>query len=181
MQVQRLMNTYYQDDSITLLHGDALEQARTLPDRSVDCIATSPPYYGLRDYGHEGQYGLEETPAAYVETMRALFSDLRRVLAEDGTFWLNIGDSYSSGKKSGPQGSTGQRADRGFTATGLGASTDVPVKNLLGMPWRVAFALQDDGWILRNAIVWHSTHHIVSPGASSVEGSIASSTANSPR
>lgn len=118
------MSIYYQDESVTLLHGDALEQARTLPDGSVDCIVTSPPYYGLRDYGSDGQYGLEETPAAYVETMRALFSELRRVLSDDGTLWLNIGDSYSKNK------------------------------NLLGIPWRVAFALQDDGWILRNSIIW---------------------------
>lgn len=119
------MSAYYQDESVTLLHGDSLEQSRTLPDGSVDCIVTSPPYYGLRDYGSEGQYGLEETPAGYVETMRALFNELRRVLADDGTLWLNIGDSYGPGK------------------------------NLLGIPWRVAFALQEDGWILRNAIVWH--------------------------
>ena len=119
------MTTYYQDDSITLHHGDALETARTLEPASIDCIVTSPPYFRLRDYGNEGQYGLEDTPAAYVETMRALFSDLRRVLADDGTLWLNIGDSYGKGKQLG------------------------------GIPWRVAIALQDDGWILRNAVVWH--------------------------
>lgn len=148
------MSAYYEDEQITLHHGDSLEVARTLAAGSVDCIVTSPPYYGLRDYGSEGQYGLEETPAAYVETMRALFSELRRTLAEDGTLWLNIGDSYSSGK-GGRQGKSGQRADRGYTAEGLGAKADLPGKNLLGIPWRTAFALQDDGWILRNAIVWH--------------------------
>lgn len=118
------MSTYYADEHVTLLHGDALSEASKLPDGSVDCIVTSPPYYGLRDYGSQGQYGLEETPAAYVETMRALFSELRRALADDGTLWLNIGDSYGKNK------------------------------NLLGIPWRVAFALQDDGWILRNSIIW---------------------------
>lgn len=148
------MSPYYQDDSITLHHGDSLEVSRTLESGSVDCIVTSPPYYGLRDYGSEGQYGLEESPAAYVETMRALFAELRRVLADDGTLWLNIGDSYSSGK-GGRQGKSGQRSDRAYTAEGLGARVDLPSKNLLGIPWRVAFALQDDGWILRNAIVWH--------------------------
>lgn len=121
---------YYQDDYVTLYHGDALEQASKLPDGSVDCIVTSPPYYGLRNYGSMYQYGLEESPAAYVETMRALFSELRRVLSDDGTLWLNLGDSYSTGKPGAPS------------------------KNLLGIPWRVAFALQDDGWILRNAIIW---------------------------
>lgn len=119
------MTIRYRDETVTLHHGDALEVARTLETGSVDCIVTSPPYYGLRDYGSEGQYGLEESPAAYVETMRALFSELRRVLASDGTLWLNIGDSYGPGK------------------------------NLLGIPWRVALALQEDGWALRNAIVWH--------------------------
>ena len=147
------MNIYYQDEGIVLHHGDALDVARTLESGSVDCIVTSPPYYGLRDYGNEGQYGLEESPASYVETMRALFSELRRVLADDGTLWLNLGDSYSSGK-GGRQGA-GQRDGRAFTAQGLGGNGGMPHKNLLGVPWRVAFALQDDGWILRNAIIWH--------------------------
>lgn len=148
------VTTYYQDESITLHHGDALEIAGALESDSVDCIVTSPPYYGLRDYGSEQQYGLESTPAEYVETMRALFSELRRVLANDGTLWLNIGDSYSSGSGGG-QGKTGQRSGRAFTASRLGAKSSLPRKNLLGMPWRVAFALQDDGWILRNAIIWN--------------------------
>lgn len=95
-----------------------------MPEQSVDCIVTSPPYYGLRDYGNDGQYGLEATPAEYVETLRSLFSELRRVLAGDGTLWLNLGDSYAD-------------------------------KTMLGIPWRVALALQDDGWLLRNAIIWH--------------------------
>ncbi|WNM65636.1 DNA methyltransferase [Mycobacterium phage Rialto] len=125
------MTPYYQDDQVKLFLGDALQVARGLPDGSADCIVTSPPYYGLRDYGAEGQYGLEESPAAYVETMRTLFAELRRVLADDGTLWLNIGDSYATG------------------------GADVPPKNLIGIPWRVAFALQDDGWILRNDIIWY--------------------------
>ena len=87
--------TYYADEQITLHHGDALDIARTLPDGAADCIVTSPPYFGLRDYGIDGQYGLEASPAEYVETMRGLFAELRRVLADDGTLWLNIGDSYS--------------------------------------------------------------------------------------
>lgn len=82
------MIPYYRDESVTLYHGDALAVARQLPDGAADCIVTSPPYFGLRDYGIEGQYGLESTPAAYVETMRGLFAELRRVLADDGTLWL---------------------------------------------------------------------------------------------
>lgn len=150
------MSLYYQDDHVTLYHGDALEQASKLPDSSVNCIVTSPPYYGLRDYGSDGQYGLEESPAAYVETMRALFSELRRVLAEDATLWLNIGDSYS-----GQRGNKTPAPDNKNTAVGGGSvgrfegKRGMVPKNLMGIPWRVAFALQDDGWILRNAIIWH--------------------------
>jgi site-specific DNA-methyltransferase (cytosine-N4-specific) len=117
---------YYSDDTVTLWHGDSLEVLSGMAAQSVDCCVTSPPYFGLRDYGSDGQYGLEASPAEYVETMRAVFAEVRRVLAGDGTLWLNIGDSYSGS-----------------------------AKNLMGMPWRVAFALQDDGWILRNAIIWH--------------------------
>lgn len=145
------MSLYYQDERVTLLHGDSLEQARTLPDESIDCIVTSPPYYGLRDYGTKGQYGLEETPAAYVEAMRSLFNELRRTLADDGTLWLNIGDSYSGGSRR-------SYADTGKSEGRIGSARPVsglPGKNLLGMPWRVAFALQDDGWVLRNSIIWH--------------------------
>jgi DNA modification methylase len=119
------MSEYYADEAITLHHGDARDVAGTLSTGSADCIVTSPPYYGLRNYGSPYQYGMEETPALYVETLRTLFAELRRVLADGGTLWLNIGDSYG------------------------------PCKNLMGMPWRVALALQEDGWILRNAIVWH--------------------------
>ena len=147
---------YYQDDLVTLHHGDALGVAETLESESVDCIVTSPPYFGLRDYGQDGQYGLEESPTVYVETMRALFAELRRVLAKDGTLWLNLGDSYSSaGGKTG----VGVAARVTNTLKQFDSRTrpaaDLPSKNLLGIPWRVAFALQDDGWILRNAIVWH--------------------------
>jgi DNA modification methylase len=164
---------YYTDDQVTLHHGDALDVARRLKARSVDCIVTSPPYFGLRDYGIDGQYGLEESPAEYVATMRALFSELRRVLADDGTLWLNIGDSYASKMKG--QGGGGGKSTLGDSADGSVQMTergrelavtrqqfsprqfncDVAAKNLLGIPWRVAFALQDDGWILRNDIVWN--------------------------
>ena len=119
---------YYQDEHVTLYHGRALDVTRAMPDGSADCVVTSPPYFGLRDYGHEDQYGTEETPGEYIESMVDLYREVRRVLTDDGTFWLNIGDSY------------GRR------------------KNLLGIPWRVALALQDDGWILRNDIIWSKTN-----------------------
>ena len=161
---------YYSDDAVTLHHGDALEVLRNLPDGSVDCCVTSPPYFGLRDYGEPGQYGLEASPAEYVETMRALFAEVRRVLADDGTLWLNIGDSYSGswGNQGRKSGRGTQRPINGGMMTPVnddrypttGSNTGAvkpgapPAKNLMGMPWRTAFALQDDGWILRNDIIW---------------------------
>lgn len=141
---------FWEDSTSALYVGDAREVLAGMPGGSADCIVTSPPYWGKRDYGVAGQYGSEPDPAAYVETLRATFAEARRVLADDGTCWLNLGDSYSAG---------------GGTANGLHSylgphltahrATGMRTKNLLGMPWRVAFALQEDGWILRNAIVWH--------------------------
>lgn len=160
------MSPFYSDDSVTLWQGDALDVVSQLPDGSVDCVVTSPPYYGLRDYGVEGQYGLEESPAAYVETMRALFGEVRRVLVDEGTLWLNIGDSYSRGEGTFTDGPQQSRNGKGVVgprdlhpsarrAAGTRSFTSVPsAKNLLGIPWRLAFALQDDGWILRNDIIW---------------------------
>lgn len=156
---------YYADASVTLYHGDALEVLRALPDTSVDCCMTSPPYYGLRDYGEPGQYGLEASPAEYVATLRAVFAEVRRVLRADGTCWLNLGDSYAgSGGASGRFSATGlegthprtrPEADNPHTFGKWNRSFGVPDKNLLGIPWRVAFALQDDGWVLRSEVVWH--------------------------
>lgn len=147
---------YYTDQHIQLYLGDALTVARELPTGAADCIVTSPPYYGLRDYGADGQYGLEPTPAEYVERMRGLFAELRRVLADDGTLWLNLGDSYYSGKGSPtqPDAKNGARRPPARALDKPGADWARP-KQLLGTPWRVAFALQNDGWILRNAIVWN--------------------------
>lgn len=149
------MTIHYTDDTVTLHCGDSLEVARGLESGSVRTIVTSPPYFGLRDYGEDGQYGGEATVSEYVETMVALFRELRRVLADDGTFWLNLGDSYASASASGPQGRDGMRNGRRFTANKVPAKAGaVAPKNLLGVPWRVALALQDDGWILRSDIIW---------------------------
>ena len=134
----------------TLYVGDARTVLAGMPDQSTNCIVTSPPYWGKRDYGVTGQYGHEDTPEAYVATLRKTFSEARRVLADDGMCWLNVGDSYSA---SGG-GATGLHAYLGPHIT-THQVADLPPKNLLGLPWRVAFALQSDGWILRNAIVWH--------------------------
>ena len=141
---------YWRNAMSTLYVGDAREVLAEMPDGSADCIVTSPPYWGKRDYRVVGQYGHEPGPAAYVNTLRATFAEARRVLADDGTCWLNLGDSYSAGGG----GASGLHA---YLGRNLAAhrNADRPPKNLLGLPWRVAFALQDDGWILRNAIVWH--------------------------
>jgi hypothetical protein len=158
---------HYADDQITLHHGKSLDVLRSMPDTSVDCCVTSPPYYGLRDYGVDGQYGLEKTSAEYVENMRTLFAEVRRVLAKDGTFWLNLGDSYANGGGSNNGGYSAKSTlrngnvrdgekyrDANDNTVRVAIGHDLPAKNLLGIPWRVAFALQDDGWILRNAIIW---------------------------
>lgn len=155
---------YWSDDTVSLLLGDALEVLAEMPAGSVDCIVTSPPYYSLRDYGADGQYGQEASPAEYVQTLRAVFAEARRVLAADGTLWVNLGDSYATHTGSaGMLGSSGlegshprsrPEADAPHALTSPRRSWGLPEKNLLGIPWRVAFALQDDGWVLRNEIVW---------------------------
>jgi len=157
------MVVHYADDSITLHLGDALAVLRELPDASVNCVVTSPPYFGLRDYGVPGQYGLEATPAAYVATMAAVFAEVRRVLAADGTLWLNLGDSYA-GRWSSVRSEGGGRGARTDARTRTGANASgLAEKNLLGIPWRVAFALQDEGWILRSEIIWNKTNAMPEP------------------
>jgi DNA modification methylase len=137
-----------------LYTGDAIEVMRTLPDESVNCIVTSPPYFALRDYGAEGQLGLEATPAAYVESMVRVFREARRVLRNDGTLWLNIGDSYANSvKAAGVQ--TGKHAKGLQGKERAERYTGMPGKSLIGIPFRLAFGLQDDGWILRADIIWH--------------------------
>src|SRR6266704_3812035 len=136
-----------------LLEGDVSEALPLLPDASVQCIITSPPYWGLRDYGIRGQIGLEPTVAAYVFKLTALFSELRRILKPDGILWLNIGDGYTSGNRGwrAPDKKNPNRAMSVRPATPPGLKD----KDLLGVPWRLAFALQADGWYLRSDIIWH--------------------------
>ena len=140
----------------TIHVGDCVDSLRTMPAGSVHCCVTSPPYWGLRDYGHDGQIGLEETPEAYVAKMVEVFCEVRRVLREDGTLWLNLGDSYAS---SGIRGGHGASAIVGNTKSGCQGRAPTPPglkpKDLVGIPWRVAFALQTDGWYLRQDIIWH--------------------------
>jgi DNA modification methylase len=195
---------YYRDDRITLHTGDAAEVLARLPEASVHCVVTSPPYWNRRDYrtghwvngdptcqhvalaNHDGtiaqnltepasaaylgrhphrcrrcsawwddrQHGREPTPQDYVDRLRGVFAQLRRVLIDTGTVWLNLGDSYSAEPPRRPRDTRRPSTPPGTTARGPGTQT-IPRKNVIGMPWRVALALQGDGWILRNAIVWH--------------------------
>jgi DNA modification methylase len=144
---------FWQDNRSAIYLGDARDILAAMPAGSADCIVTSPPYWAKRDYGVAGQYGREPSPAAYVETLRAMFGEARRVLAEDGTCWLNLGDSYT-------EGSATLSGLHSYVGTALAGrrTPGMAAKNLLGLPWRVALALQGDGWIIRNAIVWHKTN-----------------------
>jgi len=146
-----------------LLQGDAVDLLRSLPDESVHCCVTSPPYFGLRDYGVDGQIGLEETPDEYVARIVNVFREVRRVLRNDGTCWINIGDSYAANGGAHGGRSDNQRGVGARRAHEAGAGdqsrrrspSGLKPKDLLGIPWRVAFALQADGWWLRQDIIWH--------------------------
>lgn len=144
--------------SYELYLGDWLELAKTLPSESVQTIITSPPYYGLRDYGKTGQLGLEETYQEYVQKLATGFSELKRVLKDDGTLWLNLGDSYANSGGVITYGSEKQKSNIGSHGFLRQKSVGFKPKDLMGMPWRVAFALQDDGWYLRQDIIWHKTN-----------------------
>jgi DNA modification methylase len=146
--------------TITIRHGDCREVLRTLPDESVHCCVTSPPYFGLRDYGVVGQIGLEPTPEAFVEEMVSVFREVRRVLRADGTLWLNLGDSYA-GYHGNKNATVPTSATNGWTnGTNENARTSTANRNglkskdLIGIPWQVALALRADGWYLRQDIIW---------------------------
>jgi DNA modification methylase len=178
------MTPHYTDDWLTLYGGDCREVLASLPADSVDCVVTSPPYWGLRDYGSDGQLGLERTPEEYVANMVAVFAEVRRVLKPSGTCWLNLGDSYtnrSPGNHNDPKTNrsahTVETVERDceacgqafiggpmqrFCGTACSGKDNTPRakrgllkdKDLVGIPWRVAFALQADGWYLRSDIIW---------------------------
>ena len=153
------MKPYYDHAGVTIYNADVLRALRELPPESVQTAITSPPYWGLRDYGAEGQIGLEETPAAFVQKMVEVFREVRRVLRKDGTLWLNIGDSYYSGFK----GDKNRRAGKNSLPSAANFDGLPPnrrpidglkPKDLCGIPWRVALALQADGWHLRADCIW---------------------------
>lgn len=165
-----LSNPYWTNNVSTLYHADA----RTIPlaDASVHCVVTSPPYWGLRDYGLKGGIGLESTLWEYIENLVAVMREVRRVLRDDGTVWLNLGDAYWGGKGASSSTSEGHARRtsptlqkdyhhvnaKGYTRPADRRDQGFLPKTLIGQPWRVAFALHDDGWILRSAIVWHKVN-----------------------
>ena len=154
---------------------ECLEGLKQLPDNYVDCCVTSPPYFGLRDYGMEGQIGLEETPDEYIDKLVDVFREVRRVLKPKGTLWLNLGDSYVSKPKSNYDGKGESLNDKSYgtgdTTLGYKMQADkfkellltYKNKDLLGIPWMAAFALRNDGWWLRQDIIWHKPNPMPEP------------------
>jgi DNA modification methylase len=148
------------DHRYTIIEGDCIKGMRTLPDCCIQTCITSPPYFGLRDYGKEEQIGQEETPDRYVAKMVEVFREVRRILREDGTVWLNLGDSYArqGGTKGKPRHWDGREADAMkdmATFRNLADEIGLKPKDMVGIPWRVALALQSDGWYLRQDIIWN--------------------------
>jgi len=160
--------------SVDIRNGDCIDIMKKMEDQSVDCCVTSPPYFGLRDYGHEEQIGLEDTPDKYVEKIVEVFGEVKRVLKDDGTVWLNLGDSYAGSWGNAGGQNRGKGTQRPIAGKSITKDADterhgsfVPAgargfkdngikpKDLIGIPWRVAFALQADGWYLRQDIIWH--------------------------
>ncbi len=147
-----------------LLHGDALEVLHGIDDCQVRCCVTSPPYWGLRDYGVDGQLGLEGTPEDYIERLVGIFREVRRVLTDDGTLWLNLGDSYAGGgcgardAERWPKQSRSRGQARVIMREHAKKLSNTKTKDLIGIPWAAAFALRSDGWYLRSDIVWAKTN-----------------------
>lgn len=150
---KKIVSTPITIDRSLIVEGDSFTALQLLPSESVQCIVTSPPYWGLRDYGIEGQIGLESKLQQYINKLVSVFSEVKRVLKSDGVLWLNIGDGYTSGNR-------GYRApDKKNPARAMSVRPDTPEglksKDLMGIPWRLALALQADGWYLRSDIVWN--------------------------
>ena len=144
--------------SIKILQGNCLETLSSLEEKSVNTCVTSPPYWGLRDYGTDDQLGQEETPEKFVENLVNVFREVRRVLRDDGTVWLNLGDSYArTGGDSAEKGRhwDGRKNNPNTGHNRYAKKIGLKQKDLVGIPWRVAFALQADGWYLRQDIIWH--------------------------
>jgi DNA modification methylase len=140
--------------TIQIINSDVLEGLATLADGSVNCCVTSPPYWGLRDYGMDGQIGLEDTPEAFVARLVEVFRDVRRVLADDGTCWVNLGDSYNNFRVGQCGQSLHDHEERSKPVKRRRGSVGLKEKDLVGIPWMFAFAARADGWYLRRDIIW---------------------------
>jgi DNA modification methylase len=151
------VKAYYADDSVTLHHGQASDVLTEMRTSSVNSIVTSPPYWSVRDYGGEpGQLGLEPTSAEYIARLVAILAEAHRVLADDGTLWLNLGDTYAGKANAGASVGMTRRADRAeLIPPRVNATAEAPYKSLLMIPERVAWGMVQTGWILRNRIVWN--------------------------
>ena len=157
MSVDRSKEAFIKENTNEILCGDALETLKNFPDESIHCVITSPPYYGLRDYHKEEQIGRETTVEEYLDRLVAVFHEVRRVLKKDGTCFVVIGDSYA-----GSGGGKGQYMDPKYPKGRNGQNPSITQKvsgykskDLMGIPWRLAFALREDGWYLRSDIIWH--------------------------
>jgi len=154
------MKTYFENDFGKLYNGNSIDILKNIESESVNCCVTSPPYFRLRNYNVENQIGLEQTPDEYVQKMVEVFREIKRVLKKDGTLWLNLGDSYNgSGKNFGHKNGISkicmQASNKGSIGLLPTKVNGLKPKDLIGIPWRVAFALQNDGWYLRSDIIWY--------------------------
>ena len=151
-----------------LLHGDSASALKQLPSDVFNVAVTSPPYYWVRDYGYDGQLGHEESVDAYVEALMDVFDEVKRTLHPEGVFFLNIGDTYYSGNGQ-PHGSDPKCSSRNFLRSKVRpvdvGGWDIPKKSLIGVPWKVAFAMQERGWTLRSSIIWNRCNAFVEPTA----------------
>lgn len=154
------MKLHHWADRFELWQGAAADAPQNIRAGSVQSIVTSPPYWGLRDYGHEGQLGQEETVEEYVAALVQIFAGLREVLADDGVAWLNLGDTYAGRANAGPKytGNHGAFGKPGHIPGRKRTTSAAPYKSLVGVPWRVALALMEDGWIVRSEVIWHKTN-----------------------
>lgn len=151
-----------------LMHGNSAEMLKSLPDEVFNVAVTSPPYFWVRDYGYEGQLGHEESVDAYIDALMEVFDEVKRTLHPEGVFFLNIGDTYYSGNGQ-PHGSDPKCASRNFLRTKVRpvdvSGWDIPKKSMIGIPWKVAFAMQERGWTLRSSIIWNRCNAFVEPTA----------------
>lgn len=154
-------------NKFNILYGDCLDMLKTIPDNYVQTCITSPPYYGLRDYGVEGQIGLEETPLEYIQKLVNVFHEVKRVLKSDGTLWVNIGDTYATNTPHNHNfDDDGGRLGNHSTLcvrNVISEESKIKAKDLVGVPWMLAFALRDDGWYLRQDIIWNKPNSMPDP------------------